>query len=205
MIVIVNYGMGNLRSIHYKLSRFNQDVILSSNISDIEKANKLILPGVGQFSAGMKNIMNMQLQDILNKKIMIDKIPILGICLGMELFSKHSEEGDVDGLGWVQTETIRFNPSRMEKINKIPHMGWNNIIIKKENPLIKNISSDARFYFVHSYHLDYEKIPELVIALTFHGYYFPSIIQQDNIYGVQFHPEKSHFHGMNILKNFMEL
>jgi glutamine amidotransferase len=201
MIVIVDYGMGNLRAVLHKISKISPDVKLLSKQEEIDKAEKLILPGVGSFAAGMRNLREYGLITVLNKKVLDEKTPILGICLGMQLFTKHSEEGDADGLGWVDAETKRF---RLDARGfKVPHVGWNTLKIKKESSLFAGISSDHRFYFTHSYHVCCED-EEDVLASTEYGCEFTSAIQRDNIIGVQFHPEKSHQDGIKVIKNFIE-
>ncbi|MBL4655119.1 MAG: imidazole glycerol phosphate synthase subunit HisH [Bacteroidia bacterium] len=205
-IIIIDYGMGNLRSVFNKFRKIGVSAIISSDPNEIEKAGKLILPGVGHFAAGMKNIQERGLLDILTKKVLTDKTPILGICLGMQLFTCFSEEGNVDGLGWINGETIRFNFNKEEdkKKYKVPHMGWNSLDIKNGNLLYKNIPNNAMFYFVHTYHVVC-KDEEDVTACTNYGYEFVSSVHKDNIYGTQFHPEKSHQDGFQIIKNFIAL
>jgi glutamine amidotransferase len=190
MIVIVDYGMGNLGSIQNMLKRIGADALISSDISEIEKADKLILPGVGSFDSAMKNLNNLGLTRILNKKVIEDKTPVLGICLGIQLFTKRSEEGNLPGLGWIDAGTIRFRFDKNQTKLKIPHMRWNTVKIRQESHLFKDMYNDARFYFVHSYHVVCNNA---------------SAIQKENIIGVQFHPEKSHKFGMKILQNFAEL
>jgi glutamine amidotransferase len=201
MIVIIDYGLGNLNSILNKFERMGFNAIISSDIEDIEKAEKLILPGVGSFNAGMENLRKQNLISILNKKVISDKIPILGICLGMQLFTKKSEEGNVNGLGWIDAETKRFEFERRDITFRIPHMGWNTIKIKTESSLLEKIDENSKFYFVHSYHVFCNDEND-IIAKTNYGYDFPSIIQKGNIFGIQFHPERSQKIGLNLLKNF---
>jgi len=177
---------------------------ISSNRQMIDQADKLILSGVGSFDQGMKKLDEKGLIDHLARKVLVDKIPILGICLGMQLFTESSEEGLMPGLNWIKAKTIRFNFTGNNGKLKIPHMGWNTITIKKNDPLLKDIATESRFYFVHSYHLEC-KDKEDILCQTVHGYEFASAIARENIYGVQFHPEKSHRYGMQILKNFVEL
>lgn len=203
MIVIINCGIGNLGSIHNMLKNIGHESLVSSNISDIKKADKLILPGVGAFDNGMKNLENSGLIPLLNNKVLEKKIPILGVCLGMQQLTKKSEEGQLPGLGWIDAETVRFKFDNNQTHLKIPHMGWNTIIAKKQGPILKDIYKGARFYFVHSYHVVCNKDQD-ILATTHHGYDFTSIIQHDNIIGAQFHPEKSHKFGMKLLKNFAE-
>jgi len=201
--VIINYGMGNLRSVQNKFRKMNLDCLISSNIKDIEKAEKLVLPGVGHYRYGMSNLNELGLIDILNQKVLEEKTPILGICLGTQLFCKHSEEGDCEGLGWIDAEVVKFKVSDKIKF-KVPHMGWNNVSIKKTNNLDKIITKDDPFYFVHSYHLKCNNPSEVWMTTTY-DYEFVSAILHDNIYGTQFHPEKSHDVGYNLLKKFTEL
>ena len=201
LIVIIDYGMGNLRSVLHKVKKLNIKSIISSNNEDILSADKLILPGVGSFAVGIENLKNYKLIDILNQKILNEKTPILGICLGMQLFTKKSEEGNVEGLGWINGETKRFTFENKDL--KIPHVGWNSISLKKKSMLFNDIKTDTYFYFTHSFHVCC-KDEEDVLAMTNYGYDFVSAINRDNIYGTQFHPEKSHKIGMKIIQNFAE-
>ncbi len=207
MIVIVDYGMGNLQSVAKALARLNIDAVVSSNKKDIQKADKLILPGVGFYAYGINNLKKLGLLQLLNKKVLKDKTPILGICLGMQLFTEWGEEGDAKGLGWIKGKTIRFaftkEKSDTAQRIKIPHMGWNSLEVKKDNPLLAKIPQDAAFYFVHSYYVVCEDKKD-VLATTDYGLPFTSMVQKENIYGVQFHPEKSHKNGLSILKKFIE-
>jgi len=204
MITIIDYGMGNIGTIVNKFEKLDIPVKVTSDPSDIQSAEKLILPGVGSFDAGIKNINNLNIINPLKKAILENQIPILGICLGMQLFTKKSEEGSLAGFGLFDCNTIKFQIPRHETRLKIPHMGWNTIKILQESPLLENISKDPRFYFVHSFHVNCQ-IQGFITAVTNYGYDFPSVIQNKNIYGVQFHPERSHSQGLTILKNFAEL
>lgn len=201
MIVVVDYGAGNLRSIVNKIERIGAKTIVTSKTSIIAKADKIILPGVGHFATGMENLKRSNLIPILNKKILKEKTPILGICLGLQFFSLWSEEGNVKGLGWIKAKTKKFNFPNNNL--KIPHMGWNTLKIERKSPLFNSIQRDARFYFVHSYHVCCQDSRD-ILATTHYGYDFVSAIQRENIYGTQFHPEKSHQAGMQIIRNFME-
>jgi len=201
MITIIDYKAGNIGSIINIIKKIGAEVNISSDIKYIKKADKLILSGVGAFDIGMGNLEQLNLIPSLNDEILNHKKPILGICLGMQLLVRKSEEGNLSGLSWIDAEVIKFKPDN--KNLKIPHMGWNTIIPKKQSPLLTGLDSDSRFYFVHSYHLKCRD-PRDVLANTFYGYEFPSIVQKGNIYGVQFHPEKSHKFGMKLLKNFVE-
>ena len=203
MIIIVNYGMGNLHSVHTQCKRVGFETIISSNPDEINNADKLILPGVGHFKKGMEKLNQLDLIDVLSEKVIQQETPILGICLGMQLFSNKSEEGDAIGLGWIDAETNRFQINDNKKY-KIPHMGWNNVFTNNRSLIMKGVSKSDEFYFVHSYHLKYVD-ENIIIGETDYDYRFVSAIQKANIYGTQFHPEKSHDSGLKILQNFLEL
>ncbi|MGR3173266.1 MAG: imidazole glycerol phosphate synthase subunit HisH [Candidatus Scalindua sp.] len=202
-ITIIDYGMGNLGSIANMLKKIGVASKVSSDVSVIKSADKLILPGVGSFDNGMKNLRERDMIPILNTRVLQDKIPILGLCLGMHLFTRRSEEGQLPGLGWLDAETIRFKFDDAHNQLKVPHMGWNRVEICKPNPVFKDMHPDPRFYFAHSYHLVC-KDTQMIVAQSYHGFKFASVVARDNIVGVQFHPEKSHKYGMKLLKNFAE-
>ena len=203
MIVIIDYGLGNLASVLNMFKKIGvRDVIVSNDKDIISKAKKLILPGVGAFDAGMSQLEKLNLIPLLNKKVLEDKIPIFGICLGMQLLTKQSEEGVKKGLGWIEAETLKFDLNPSLKL-KVPHMGWNYITVQKENPLI-DLHSKNRFYFVHSYYVKcFNETQSL--ATSHFGTDFTCMVNKDNIYGAQFHPEKSLKFGMKLLENFAKL
>lgn len=201
-IVIIDYGMGNIRSILNKIHSTGYEASVSDDISVLRAADKLILPGVGHFQIGMKNLFEKNLIEILNEKVLVNKTPILGICLGMQIFTHYSEEGNTMGLKWIDAKTIKF---RLNNIRfKVPHMGWNSIEQKKESPLLSGVPENSYFYFVHSYHIDCRN-NEDILTTSNYGYDFVSSIQRQNIFGTQFHPEKSHSLGEKILNNFLDL
>lgn len=202
MIVIVDYGMGNLRSVQKAFERIKCSASISSDVNEIIGADKIVLPGVGNFEKGIANIKEHRLFDILNQAVIINKVPILGICLGMQLMTEHSEEGNAEGFGWIKANTKKFIFEKSEL--KIPHMGWNNLLIKDNETLFKGLSEENFFYFVHSYFVSC-KIEENVLAETSYGNKFVSAFNKGNIYGCQFHPEKSHDAGLLVLKNFANL
>jgi len=169
----------------------------------VESASKIILPGVGAFDTGMKNLESLQLTEVLKKKVLQDKIPVLGICLGMQLLSEGSEEGVLPGLGFISARTIKFRFNNTDEY-KIPHMGWNFINQKKESRLLTGMYTDPRFYFVHSYYFKANNVSD-ILATTEYETLFTSAVERENILGVQFHPEKSHKFGMKLLKNFVDL
>jgi glutamine amidotransferase len=203
MIVIIDYGMGNLGSILNMLKRIGAPAMISADPREIENADKLILPGVGAFDTGMKRLNEVGLIDLLSQQVLERKKPTLGVCLGMQLLMKGSEEGTQRGLGWIDGETIRFQFDPNKNHLKIPHMGWNTIAVKRDGALLRNMPSEPRFYFVHSYHVVCHHSQD-VVAVTDYGYAFPAVLQHENIVGAQFHPEKSHRFGMQVFKNFVE-
>ena len=202
MITIVDYGMGNVGSIKNMLKYIGTESIITSDPDQINKASKLILPGVGSFDIAMKNIIKNNLQEVLNIKALKDKIPVLGICLGMQILTNSSEEGISKGLGWINANTLKF---KFDETNfKIPHMGWNTVELTNKNSLSKEFSTETRFYFVHSYYVKVKDEKNSILK-TQYNIKFDSAINNENIYGVQFHPEKSHHFGAQLLKNFAEL
>ncbi len=203
MIIIVDYGMGNLRSILKVFQKLDVKALVSSQPGDLEKASKIILPGVGHFAMGMKNLREYGLIDVLNRLALIEKKPILGICLGMQLLTRKSEEGMVDGLGWIDAETERFSLGDHIKL-RVPHMGWNSLEKKKESILLEDLNPEDLFYFVHSYHVKCQKTED-ILTTTNYGITFVSTIEKENIFGTQFHPEKSHKSGIKLLKNFITM
>ena len=203
MIAIINYGLGNLSSIQNMCKRLGIDAVITNDEEILNKASKLILPGVGHFKKGMENLHSSGLKTLLDKMVLEDKKQILGICLGAQLMTKHSEEGDVDGLGWVDAVTVKFDENKINN-HKIPHMGWTDIMTVDENPLWKNLPDEPRFYFVHTYHFQFQEQDE-ISAMADYSYPFACAFHKKNIYGTQFHPEKSHKFGMKVLENFSKL
>ena len=202
-IVIVNYGMGNLNSVKKKLIHLNVNAIISSDVNDILAADKLILPGVGHFQKAMENLKKLNLLDTLNTAVHVKQKPILGICLGMQLMANKSEEGDVEGLGWIDADVVKFRVKDNLKY-KVPHVGWNQINKLKESSLMKNIPELSEFYFVHSYHFQVNNNSD-ILNETEYEYKFSSAIEKNNIFGVQYHPEKSHDVGEQLLRNFIAI
>jgi glutamine amidotransferase len=200
MIVIVDYGVGNLRSVESMLNKAGHAARISSNPDEIVAADKIILPGVGKFDHGMNMIHESKLLDALNQFALVEKKPTLGICLGAQLLGKGSEEGLLAGLGWIDLYCRRL-PSTPGL--RVPHMGWNQLEMKKPSTLLPSDQSAARYYFVHSYYLDCEH-REDVLATSRHGIEFACAVQRDNITGLQFHPEKSLRHGLAVVRAFAE-
>jgi glutamine amidotransferase len=201
MIVIIDYNAGNPASILNMLKRAGKEAVISSEKSVVEQASKLILPGVGAFDYGMNNLLNSGLLQTLNQKVLEQRVPFLGICLGMQLLMAGSEEGREPGLGWIEGQAVRFDNTHPNL--KVPHMGWNFLQMKKESRLFTGMFEDPRFYFVHSYFVRCSQEAD-VLCTTDHQTPFVSGIEKGNIAGVQFHPEKSHKYGICLLKNFAD-
>jgi len=202
MITIVDYGMGNLGSIKNMFKYLGIDSCIESDPDKIKNASKILLPGVGSFDAAMQKINTNALNEVLNEKALKEQVPVLGICLGMQLLTQSSAEGNLSGLGWIDAETLSFAQS-IEKGYKVPHMGWNIVRQVQSSELTKDFENfeETRFYFVHSYYVKVRK-EENSILKTSYDIEFDSAIQKDNIFGAQFHPEKSHKFGMKLFENF---
>ena len=202
MITIVNYGIGNLDSVLRAFRKSGADVVLSSEVKDLEAADHIVLPGVGSFAKAMQYLRASGLTETLNRKVLEEKTPVLGICLGFQMLMRHSGEGDAEGLGWINGDTRRFDFQALDPPPKIPHMGWNDLAAQKQSPLLASIHPDACFYFAHSYCVSCDDASAILTTSTY-GYEFVSAVQQDNIFGTQFHPEKSHANGLQLVKNFI--
>jgi glutamine amidotransferase len=203
MITIVHTGMGNVGSVQNMLRHIGADARITDDPEAIRSAEKLILPGVGAFDRGMQRIDELGIRSILEDKVLGAHTPILGICLGMQLLTRGSEEGSLPGLGWIDGRTVRFDASSTQTL-KIPHMGWNGLSIHAQVPLLWQLPEEARFYFVHSYYVECDSSAQ-VAATTRYIVDFASVVAKGNIMGTQFHPEKSHRFGMQVLRNFANL
>ena len=201
MIVIIDYGVGNLASINNMFKKLKIEAIISKNKKDICKASKLILPGVGSFDIAMKKIREEKLNQLLDEKVLVEKTPILGVCLGMHLLFSKSQEGEQEGLGWLKGEVLKFETSSKYRV---PHMGWNYVSNTKNNNIFNEGLNKSRFYFVHSYYVK-AKDKNIVLMKSNHGIIFDSVVGYGNIFGCQFHPEKSHKFGMQFLERFSQL
>ncbi|MDN5205657.1 imidazole glycerol phosphate synthase subunit HisH [Fulvivirgaceae bacterium BMA10] len=203
-IIIIDYHIGNLNSIANMIRKVGGKCKISSEVDDILEAKKLILPGVGSFDHGMSQLIKSDLGDAIEEKALKDKIPFLGICLGAQLLTKGSEEGNINGLGWLDSDTVRFNLDDRPEL-KIPHMGWAEIKRNKKSALLENLDDQSRFYFVHTYHFKPKRTDLILTTSQYGNYEFASALSKDNIYGVQFHPEKSHKFGMQLMTNFLRI
>ena len=203
MIGILDYGLGNVGAFYNIYKRLNISVCIVSDPEKIVTMDKLILPGVGSFDWAIERLNLSGMLDELNKAVLDRKVPVLGVCVGMQMMAKGSDEGSSKGLGWIDANIQHFSKLTNKKLD-LPHMGWNDIQVYKEHPLFNSLEKDAIFYFLHSYYFQ-EKDNSQIITKTDYGSVFTSCIIKDNIYGVQFHPEKSHRWGVQLLKNFSEL
>jgi imidazole glycerol-phosphate synthase subunit HisH len=202
MITIVNYGLGNVRAIANLYRKLHVPVEIATEARDIEKAAKLILPGVGAFDFAMQRLEQSGMRHALDDMVLHRKVAVLGICVGMQILCGSSEEGVLPGLGWIDAEVRKFDFSTSKHVAWIPHMGWNHVRAVKANGLFHEMANGSRFYFLHSYYVHCRK--DDVIAVTDYGGEFACAVNSGNIYGVQFHPEKSHQWGIQLLKNFAE-
>lgn len=201
MIVVIDYGLGNLKSVEGAIQKVGYETAISDRLEDFERADKLILPGVGAFGDGMANLHRLGFVDPLTDMVVRRGKPILGICLGAQLIAKDScEFGYHKGLGWIDANVIKLEPT--DKL-RLPHVGWNELYQVRKTILFDNIPSDALFYYVHSFHIKCNRT-DIVVGESEYGMCFTSVFQYENIYGTQFHPEKSQFYGLTLLKNFLD-
>lgn len=204
MIAIVDYGSGNLNAIRNIYERLNLPYVLADTTAQIERASHIILPGVGAFDETVATLREKGFVEVLHKKVFEEKTPILGICVGMQMLADSSEEGTLSGLGWIPGKVKLFDKSLLPGKPKIPHLGWNSIEMVCDSPLFRNVDPVVGFYFVHSYYFECAD-ESCVLCKTEYGKVFHSAVHRENVYGVQFHPEKSHDNGIQLLKNFANL
>lgn len=204
MIAIVDYGLGNIKAFANVYKKLNIPVIIATKAVDFEKAEKVILPGVGAFDYAMDRLNKSGMRQTLDEIVLNRGIPVIGICVGMQMLAGSSEEGTLPGLGWINGAVKKFDLSTLTQSTHLPHMGWNDVKPLTKNILFRNLEQDALFYFLHSYYFSCNK-SENVIALTDYGGEFASAVNSGNIFGVQFHPEKSHQWGIQLLRNFAEM
>lgn len=200
MIAVIDYDVGNVGSIANMLKKAGAEAEITADLDKIERADKIVLAGVGSFDTGMQKLRERGMVELLDRKVRDGGTPLLGICLGMQFFARGSEEGSEPGLGWLKARTVRFKLPPESRL-KIPHMGWNGLDVVTSANGSHGIAPDARFYFVHSYHLVCEDESD-VLARTTYGYPFVSAVRRGNIFGVQFHPEKSHRFGLALMEHF---
>jgi imidazole glycerol-phosphate synthase subunit HisH len=202
MISIIDYGIGNIQAFVYAFSEIGLDYQIARDSESVKKASKLILPGVGSFDYAMKKFNSSGLRDSVEELVLGKKIPVLGVCVGMQILFTDSEEGHEKGLGWMSGTVRKFRSFQGPPLC-LPHMGWNTISFSKDSELTRGLHQASRLYFLHSYYVEPE--PESIVATTDYNFKFASIVHQKNIHGVQPHPEKSHSVGLTLLKNFGEI
>lgn len=203
MIGILDYGVGNVKAFANIYKNLNKSYTIVKNKDELETVNKIILPGVGSFDYAMLCLKNSGMREKLDELVLEKKIPILGICVGMQMLAKNSDEGTLNGLGWIDAIVKKFDKSKINNC-PLPHMGWNTLNIKMKNKIFNNLENNLRYYFLHSYYFDCNNKDD-VIATANYGDEFECMINHENIYGIQPHPEKSHYNGIQLLKNFGEL
>jgi imidazole glycerol-phosphate synthase subunit HisH len=204
VIYIVDYGLGNIKAFSNVFKRLNIEVNLAKSALDLKSASKIILPGVGSFDHAMTLLKDSGMFDELNNQVLNEKKPVIGICVGMQILANGSDEGDLPGLGWIPGMVRKFDASKLSHKTSLPHMGWNTIEVNQNIPLFDSIDDRSRFYFLHSFYFEPEDDINTA-AYTDYGIKYSSCVLKDNIYGVQFHPEKSHSNGELLLKNFANL
>jgi glutamine amidotransferase len=204
MITIIDYGLGNIRAFVNVFDRLNIKTKIARKSDDFKDASKIILPGVGAFDYAMNQLNASGMRDELENQVLSNKIPVVGICVGMQMLAKSSDEGNLPGLGWIDGEVKLFDASLIPYKTRLPHMGWNSIRPVNGNHLMTDFNDDSRFYFLHSYYFVCHNKDE-IISTTEYGVTFTSAVNKENIYGIQFHPEKSHQNGIQLLHNFAKL
>jgi len=204
MIAIVDYGLGNIRAFVNLYERLNIPIKVAHTANDLKAASKIILPGVGAFDYAMTMLNNSGMRDELEHQVLTNRIPVIGICVGMQILAKSSEEGKLPGLGWIDGTVKKIDVSTIKYKTTIPHMGWNNICPATNAGLMKGFDNKSRFYFLHSFYLDCNN-PEDTIATAEYGINFTCAVKRSNVFGIQFHPEKSHENGIRLLQNFYNI
>lgn len=204
MITIVDYGLGNIQAIANIYRRLGVPVTTAQDAARLEQAQRIVLPGVGAFDWAMSRLGASGMRETLDRLVLQDKRPVIGICVGMQMLAKRSDEGSATGLGWIDATVRLFDDSRFVGPTHLPHMGWNDVAPRGADPLFAGLEQDARFYFLHSYYFEPHD-PADVLATTNYGGAFCCAVRHGNVMGVQFHPEKSHQWGIRLLKNFAEL
>jgi glutamine amidotransferase len=204
MITLIDYGVGNIYAFQNVYKRLNIPTKIAKTSHDLAYAEKLILPGVGSFDYAMNQLNNSGMRDKLDELVIEKKVPIIGICVGMQMMGNRSEEGKLAGLKWIDAEILKFDENLIQQRTKLPHMGWNDMTPIKNHPLFSGLENGAIFYYLHSFYFKCNN-PTESIAYSDYGISFSSVVNRENIFGIQFHPEKSHQNGEKLLHNFAKL
>lgn len=204
MITIIDYGVGNIFAFQNVYKRLDIPTKIAKSSQDLIDAEKLVLPGVGSFDYAMNQLNISGMREKLDELVLIKKIPVIGICVGMQIMGNRSDEGELEGLNWIDSEILKFDERLINQRTKLPHMGWNDVVPVKNHPLFIGLEKEAIFYFLHSFYFKCNN-PEESIAVSDYGISFSSAVNRENIFGIQFHPEKSHQFGEQLLHNFAKL
>ena len=204
MITIIDYGVGNIFAFQNVFKRLNISSKIAKCVEDLKEVDKLILPGVGHFDYAMSQLNNSGMRERIDELVLVEKKPVIGICVGMQMMANKSDEGTLDGLGWIDANVKKFNELTIQHHTKLPHMGWNDVKPNENHPLFKGLEQESIFYFLHSFYFNC-KDKKNIISTTDYGINFASSVHKENIFGIQFHPEKSHSYGEKLLENFAKL
>lgn len=204
MITIIDYGVGNINAFVNVYKRVNVSIKIAKTAADLEGAKKLILPGVGHFDHAMSELIKSGMRGKLDELVMIKKVPIIGICVGMQMMGNSSDEGEMEGLKWIDASIKKFDETKIQQVTRLPHMGWNDVHPIVSHPLFEGLEKDALFYFLHSYYFECNDISD-ILATSEYGVQFACAAHHENVFGIQFHPEKSHQYGERLLHNFAKL
>ena len=204
MITIIDYGVGNINAFVNVYKRVNIPTKISRTVADLEGAQKIILPGVGHFDHAMSELINSGMREKLDELVLVKKIPVIGICVGMQMMGNSSDEGNLEGLKWIDASIKKFDETKIKQVTRLPHMGWNDVQPVVSNPLFDGLEKDALFYFLHSYYFECTNSAD-ILATAEYGDEFACAAHHENVYGIQFHPEKSHHYGEILLHNFAKL
>jgi glutamine amidotransferase len=204
MITIIDYGVGNINAFVNVYKRVNVATKIARTAADLEGAQKLILPGVGHFDHAMSELIKSGMREKLDELVMVKKVPVIGICVGMQMMGNSSDEGKLEGLKWIDASIKKFDETKIHQVTRLPHMGWNDVHPVISNPLFEGLEKEALFYFLHSYYFECNNKAD-ILATSEYGGQFTCAAHHENVYGIQFHPEKSHHYGETLLHNFAKL
>jgi glutamine amidotransferase len=204
MITIIDYGVGNINAFVNVYKRINIPTKIARTAADLEGAQKLILPGVGHFDHAMSELIKSGMREKLDELVMVKKVPVIGICVGMQMMGNSSDEGVLEGLKWIDASVKKFDVTKIQQVTRLPHMGWNDVHPVISNPLFEGLEKEALFYFLHSYYFECNNKAD-ILATSEYGEEFTCAVHHENVYGIQFHPEKSHHYGETLLHNFAKL